>query len=152
MRELERLLAKIRKAGNFELNHDMWDRWGSQHASPEERATMNAGLAEASRERAAAKTALEALVTSTRAELPAELSAWVDAHDAYLAAFLEDCNAHGESDGTARSVAIRERSEWAEVRAGTRAFVDENVFYVTENAERYRQLFGIDPKTLADVE
>jgi hypothetical protein len=31
------------------------------------------------------------------------------------------------------------------VRAGTRAFVDENVFYVTLDAERYRRLFGIDP-------
>jgi hypothetical protein len=36
-------------------------------------------------------------------------------------------------------------AQWAEVRAGTRAFVDEDLYYVTENAERYRRLFGIDP-------
>jgi hypothetical protein len=148
MRELETLLARIRHAGMIELNHDMWDCWGSAHASPERRATMEADLADASRERIAAKTALEALVAATRAEAPAEIAAWADAKDAYLAAFLDDCVARGESDGTAASVATRERAEWAEVRAGTRTFVDENPCYVTENAERYRRMLGIDPQTL----
>jgi hypothetical protein len=152
MRELERLLAKLRKAGNIELSYDMWERWGSQHASPEEREAMQVAMRAASRERSTATPALEALVATTRREAPSEVAAWAGAHEAYLAAFLEDCAARGESAETAAHVANRERAEWAEVRAGTRAFVEENVFYVSEDAARYRQLFGIDPKTLEDVE
>lgn len=148
MRELEQLLAKIRNAGNIQLNYDMWDRHGREHATPEQRATMDADFANASRERDAAKTALAALVAATRVESPAEIAAWADAHDAYLAAFVADCAARDESGGTAAFVASRERAEWHEVRDGTRAFVDENVFYVTLDAERYRRLFGIDPQTL----
>lgn len=151
VRDLEQLLAKIRNADNIQLNYDMWDSHGRAHASAEQCATMEADLANASRERSEAKTALEALVAATRAEAPAEIAAWVDAHDAYLAAFVDDCATRGESDGTAASVAIQERAEWAEVRAGTRALVDENLFYVTLDAERYRRLFGIDPQTLEHV-
>ena len=151
MRDLERLLAKIRNAGNVQLNYDMWDSHGREHASAEQCATMEAELANASHERNAAKAALEALVATTRAEAPAEIAAWADAHDTYLAAFVDDCVARGESGGAAASVAIRERAEWAEVRAGTRELVDENLFYVTLDAERYRRLFGIDPQTLEHV-
>jgi hypothetical protein len=152
VRELEMLLARIRNAGMVQLNYDMWDQRGSEHASPEQRAAMEADLAGATRERVAANTELEALVAATRAEAPAEIAAWADAHDAYLAAFLEDRIARGEPDGTAASVATRERAEWAEVRAGARVFVDENLFYVTDDAKRYRHLFGIDPQTLERVD
>jgi cytidylate kinase len=144
VRELETLLARIRHAGMVQLNYDMWEQHGAAHASAEQRATMEADLAEASRARAAAIAALEALVAATRAD---ELAAWADAHDAYLAAFLDD-----GPDETAADVARRERAAWAEVRAGTRAFVDENLFYVTEHAERYRRCFGIDPQTLERVD
>jgi dGTP triphosphohydrolase len=152
MRELERLLAKIRNAGMVQLNYDMWEHWGAAHASPEYRATMKAGLAEASRDRDAAKTALETLVQTTRAEAPAEIVAWADAHDAYLAAFLEDCVTKGEPDSTAADLATRERAAWAEVRGGERAFVEENLHYVTDDPERYRRLFGIDLETLEDAD
>ncbi len=151
MRELETLLGKIRHAGMVQLNVDMWEQHGAEHASPEERATMAADLAAANQEQLAAKAALDALVSATRAAAPAEIAAWAAAHDAYLAAFLTDCAAKGEADGTAASVATDERARWTEVRAGTRAYVDENLFYVTENAERYRRLFGIDPKTLERI-
>jgi len=152
LRELETLLARIRNAGMVQLNYDMWDQHGSQHASPEQRATMEAALAGSTREQAAAKAELEALVATTRAEAPGELAAWADAHDAYLAAFLQELVARGEPDGTAAFVATRERAEWAEVRAGARVFVDENLFYVTDDANRYRRLFGVDPKTLERVD
>lgn len=151
VRALEQLLATIRNAGNIQLNYDMWDSHGRAHASAEQCATMEADLANASQARNAAKTALEALVAATRAEAPAEIAAWADAHDAYLAAFVDECVARGESDGTAASVAIRERAAWAEVRAGARELVDEDLFYVTLDAERYRRLFGIDPHTLEPV-
>jgi len=150
-RELETLLAKIRNAGMVQLNYDMWEQHGAAHASPEQRATMEADLADASRAQIAAKAALETLVARTRAESPAGLAAWADAHDAYLAALLADCAARGESDSIGASIATRERAEWAEVRAGTRAFVNEALAYVTENAERYRQWFGIDPQTLERI-
>jgi hypothetical protein len=145
VRELETLLARIRHASTAQLNYDMWERWGSVHASPAERAAMEAELEESMRERAAAKLELEALVAATRADAPDEIGAWAGAHDAYLAAFLDDCAERSESDGIGASVAIRERAAWAEVRAGTRTFVDENPFYVTLNVDRYRRLFGIDP-------
>lgn len=91
-------------------------------------------------------------MATTRAEAPAEIAAWADAHDAYLAAFLDECAAQGEADSTAASVATRERAEWAETRAGTRTFVNEHLSYVTMNAERYGRLFGIDPQTLERVD
>lgn len=145
VRELERLLATIRRAGGVQLDYDMWDRHGRQHASAEQCSAMDAEFANATREREKATSALEALVLATRAEAPTELTTWADAHDADLAAFLDDCAARGESESTAAFVARGEREHWAEVRAGKRAFVDENAFYVTMNAERYRRLFGIDP-------
>lgn len=145
-RQLETLLARIRNAGSIQLNYDMWDRHGAAHASAEERATMGSGFAEANRDQAQAKTALTALVATMRDSAPSELASWVQAHDAYLAGFLEDSS--NAPDRTAVFVATNERKEWAEVLAGTRAFVDENAFYVTLNRERYRRLFGIDPTTL----
>lgn len=151
MRELETLFAKIRNAGMMQLNYDMWDQHGSEHATPNQRAAMAADLEAATREQIAAKAALEALVARTRAEAPAEIAAWVDAHDAYLAAFLADCAARGEVDGTGAHVASQQRAAWAEVRRGTRVFADPELYYVTTNAERYRQLFGIDPQTLERI-
>ena len=145
VRELEHLLATIRRAGGVQLDYDMWDRHGRQHASAEQCSAMDAEFAKATRERENATSTLEALVIATRTQAPAELTVWADAHDAYLAAFLDDCAARGESEGTAAFVARGEREHWAEVRAGKRAFVDENVFYVTMNTERYRTFFGIDP-------
>lgn len=144
-RALETLLAQIRSAGNVLLNVDMWERWGAQHASADERARMEAEAATATSQRAAARTALAQLVAATRRDAPDEVLAWADAHDAYLAAFLDDCAAKGEAAEVAASVATDERAAWGEVRAGTRDVVDENPFYVTLNAERYRALFGIEP-------
>lgn len=152
IRELETLLGKIRIAGGILLNYDMWERWGAAHASPEERAKMDAEFSVASRDHGAAKIALETLVIATRADAPAELATWAELHDLCLAAFLDDCTARGESEGTAAFVARGERAQWAEVRAGARSFVDENHYYVTMNAERYRRLFGLDPQTLLHVD
>lgn len=148
VRELETLLATIRKAGMGQLNYDMWEQHGAQHAAPEERAAMAADLATALREHTQARSALASLVAATQAEAPAELCAWAEAHERYLAAFLADCAARDDEDSIGADVARREQAEWGEVRRGARLFVDENLFHVTENAERYRQLFGIDPQTL----
>ena len=145
VRELETLLAKMRNASAVQLNYDAWDRWGSANASPEEAATWNTDFANATREREAAKAALEALVANSAPEVR---HAWADAHETFLTAFLEECAAKKEFEGTVAFVAKNERSQWAEVRAGTRAFVEENVFYVTIDVNRYRRLFGIDPQTL----
>jgi hypothetical protein len=151
MRELEVQLARIRNAGNIQLNYDMWDRWGAQHASAEEKVRMEAEFAAANRASDAAKVALQALVAQTRTEAPHEIAAWADAHRAYLTAFLEDCQAQGKADSTEAFVARQEITQWGEVAAGTRTFVDENVFYVTMHRERYQALFGIEPDTLASV-
>jgi hypothetical protein len=152
MRALETLYAQIRHAGMIELHVDLWEHGGAASASPQQRAAMAAELAEASRQRLAARTALEELVTRTRAEAPADVAAWALAHHAYLSLFLHDCAERGESDSVGASVATRERAEWGEVRAGARAFVDENLAYVPIDAHRYRAHFGIDPRTLERVD
>lgn len=152
VREFETLLARIRKAGNVQLNYDMWERWGAQHATAQESAEMKAAFAQANREHSAATAALEALVSATRAEAPSEVVAWADAHDAYLAEYLQDCASEPDEGGTSAYVAGKERAEWAKVRAGTRSFVSENVFFVATARERYRRLFGLDPDTLEPVD
>jgi hypothetical protein len=151
MRELEKLLAQIRHAGMIALNIDMWQQYAGSNAPPQKHAEIEAELAEASRQRAAAKTALDELVARTRAEAPGELEAWALAHDAYLCWFLDECAKRGESDGLGAFVATRERAEWAEVRAGTRAIVDESLSHVPIDPDRYRRYFGIDPRTLERV-
>jgi hypothetical protein len=152
VRDLERQLARLAYCGNVELNYDMWDRWGAKHTTEEYRAEMERDIAEATKVRAEATALLEELVAKTRAEAPEEIAAWADAHDAYLAAFIADCKAKGDTDGTAAFVAEGERKEWAEVKAGTRTYVKENGYYVTVNHERYRKLFGIDRRTLERVD
>jgi hypothetical protein len=144
VQELETLLRTIRHAGNVLLNIDMWDRWGSQHASEEEKAQYGADAGEAMTTQARAKGELERLVTRTRSEAPTEIEAWADAHDKFLAAFIADCTKEGK-DETAAFVARGEREQWAQVRSGTLLYVDENVYYVTIDPVRYRELFGIDP-------
>ena len=146
VQELETLLKTIRDAGSVMLNIDMWDRWGSQHASEEEKAQYNADGAAALSTKANAQTELEALVKRTRAEAPAEIAAWCDLHDQFLAAFIADTakEANDERADTAVFVAKGEREAWAKVKAGELAFVDENVFYVSIDRARYRELFGID--------
>lgn len=145
MRELEKLLVTIRNACNNMVFNEMWEAHGREHATPEYIAEMEADVAESSRNRARATTELAALVTATRAECPHEIEAWVNAHQAYLSAFIADCVANGEGDSTGTMVANNEHVAWAEVRAGTRLFVDENAYYVTLNRERYIRLLGIDP-------
>lgn len=145
MRELETLLARIRAAKNVLLNYDMWDSQGASHAPDEVRARWEADAASARSQLSTTQAELEKQVATTRASAPGEIAAWADAHDQYLAAFLAECAAKGASADTAASVASEERAGWHEVRDGKRAFVDENVFYVTLNAERYRTLFGVDP-------
>jgi hypothetical protein len=148
VRALETLLARKRRSGNVLLNIDMWDRWGSAHASAEERARYGAEADAAHRERSEAVQGLDALVARLRVEAPDAIVAWADAHDAFLAAFvagLPDGGAPGSTASTARFVAEQERAAWAEVRRGERAWVDENVYYVSIDPDRYRAAFGIDP-------
>jgi hypothetical protein len=134
--ELETLLARIRRAKSVML----WDRYGRSSADDPQIQRMEASGGAAAEDRDAAMRALDVLVARLRVEAPAELAAWVDAHDALLAAFLA-----GTPEDTARMVATDERAAWAEVRAGTRNYVDENVAYVTPDPAQYRALFGIDP-------
>ncbi len=144
IRELETLLARIRNAGQGLLDMDMWDRWGSAHASAEERARRETDAANASSRKQAAQAELTALVTHLRAVEPAEIVAWADAHETFLVAFIAGCG-QASDKATERFVAEGERTAWAAVRAGTLSFVEENFYYVTIERERYRACFGIDP-------
>ena len=137
---LESLLARKRVAGAVLLDHDMWDRYGSQHAASEEAAERTARAATAEREHAATVHKLEALVEKLRATNPAAISAWAAAHEQLLVAFLA-----ATTDDTARLVATGEQAAWAEVARGERAFVDENYFYIKFDRALYRELFGFDP-------
>lgn len=144
VRALETLLARIRRSGGVLLNVDMWDRWGAANASDEEKARFTAEALAAQRDRGEAEQGLEALVARLRAEAPDAIVAWADAHDAFLAAFIAG-SPEGSHASTARFVAEQERAAWAEVRSGKRAWVAENVYYVTIDPGRYRALFGVDP-------
>lgn len=145
VRDLERLLATIAQACAVQLEYEGWEAHGKAFSSPEYAATMERDFAASVQSHAAATATLAALVARTRVEQPDAIVAWATAHDRYLAAFLAET-----TDDTARFVATRERAEWAEVAAGARAYVTENGFFVTANADRYRRLFGIDRHTLRD--
>jgi hypothetical protein len=151
MRELERLHAQIRNAELVAVNIDMWEHGGKASASPEQCAAKDAELAEAMQQNQAARTALEELVARTRAEAPSELAGWALAHHAYLSMFIDDCAARGELDSAAATTAMRQRAQWMEVRAGTRAIVDVDVAHIPIDEARYRSHFGIDPRTLERV-
>ena len=79
VRELERLLERIRTAESGQLNYEAWERWGSSNASPKECAAKEAELAGATRERDEARAALDALVATIRIGTPAERAAWAEA-------------------------------------------------------------------------
>lgn len=137
---LETLLRTIRRAGAIMLDMEMFDRYGRAMASPEEVRQRDTDAARAIEDHRLATAELSALVERTRREAPEVLAAWADAHAALLTAFL----AHA-TDATALHVARQELGQWAEVRAGTRGFVEENVYYIAIDRERYRALFGIEP-------
>jgi hypothetical protein len=150
-RELERLLGRIRHARMAEAHHDQWEHGGSSSASSEQRAAMESELAAAVRTRTEATAALTALVAQTRASAPTEIEAWVAAHLAYLDAFLRECAVRGDHYDAYASIAKRERAEWADVRAGTRAFVDETYLDPSLVPGLYGDLFGLDPRTFEDI-
>ena len=135
---LELLLARKRDARAVLFEHDMWDRYGSQHASSEEIAERKARADTAEREHAAMISKLEALVENLRVTNPAAIAAWAAAHDRLLVAVLAI-----PTDDTARFVATAERTAWAEVARGERAFVDENVFYIKLDPALYRESFDL---------
>ena len=147
VRALETHMAQLRACGAVMLGYDAWDRWGSSTATAEYRAYMEAEFADANDKSSSAEKALTALVEKLRAEVPSAVIAWADAHEAYLTAFIAECaqRPDDQTAQTAKSVAEGERAGWAEVRAGAKPFVQENPYYVTINAERFRALFGIDP-------
>ena len=147
MRELERLLARIRIAGGMQLYYDGWESHGKQFCDDKQIAEMERDLAKANADQDDAKRTLEACVMELRRHAPAELIAWVDAHIAYLEAFV----ASNEPDSTGVFVAKQEIEKWRDVRIGVLTYVDENVFYVTIDNARYRAFFGIDPQTLERV-
>lgn len=96
------------------------------------------------------------LVARLATMAPPEIAAWALAHHAYLGAFLHRCVERGESDTAAAAVARAARAQWAEVRAGARAFVEDNLgkasIEVAIDQRVYRSYFGIDPETFERVE
>jgi hypothetical protein len=143
-RELETWLAKIMGAGSAQVNVEMWERYGEQHATDAERAEMRNAVADANREMEQATAVLEALVRKLREEDPLALEAWILAHEEYLDTLIDEYEAKGDEDRLFD--ARRQREEWGEVRAGERAFINVN-HGVETRTELYRKLFGIDPRT-----
>jgi hypothetical protein len=147
VRALETLLARRRSASSELLSMDGYDRWGAATDTPENRARMEASAARASVEHREVTAELAALVERLRLEAPASIERWADAHDAFLAGFIEACAGAEPSSHAAvgEHVARRERAEWAAVKQGEKAFVDENVYYISRERERYLALFGVEP-------
>jgi hypothetical protein len=144
VRALETLLAKKRRAGVELLSFDGWDRWGRQHATPEVCARMEEDASRAQAERAAATHELTLLVERLRREAPGVIAEWADAHDRFLSELIASWRGD-ESRSTAVFVAEGERAEWAAVERGEKPFVEENVYYVTIDRERYFAIFGVEP-------
>lgn len=130
---LERLLRQRMLFGNNLLNLDFQERWGSEAQKAE--AAREARRLDGKARQVAAR--LAKLSRETRAEQPEAIAAWAAAHTELLDRFLADTD-----DDVARNVARSERAEWAEVAAGTRSYVERNVFYVRYDEELARQLFG----------
>lgn len=137
--ELERLLARRRALASGLLSLDMYDRWGAR--SDEDHRRTRDEMATLDAEQAAVVARLEARVAELRTADPEAVIRWAEAHLALLDAFL----ARAQPDSTEAFVARGERQAWEEVRAGTRARVEENVYFVAPERALYAELFGLDP-------
>jgi hypothetical protein len=135
---LERLLARKRQAGRELLDMDAYERWGAQHDSDEGRAQRAADAARSQTEYSLAVTELTALVERSRREA---IDRWAELHRQLLQQIIDAPGA----DSTAVFVAKEEQEGWQAVQRGEKAFVDENVFYIQLDRERYAALFGIAP-------
>jgi hypothetical protein len=135
--ELEALAKRIREASNLLLNADMFDRWGPKD-DVEQREAIEREAAQAEASRRAAVEQIERRMTELRARDPRPLEAWADAHVELLDEYLGRVAA----DTTEAFVARQEREQWLELRAGTRARVEQNIFYVRYDPALYLQLFG----------
>ena len=151
-RELEKLRVELHHADVIASNVSMWQDRAGSYSPPEEHAAQETDLAQAMRQRSVAKTALEELFARTRAEAPAEIEAWALAHEALVCWYLNDCAERGESDSTWAWSANQDRAAWAAVRAGGTPWVEERLSSTSIDRERYRRLFGIDPRTLERVD
>lgn len=151
-RELEKLRIQIHHAEMIAANVSMWQDRAGSYSPPEEHAAMEAELAKATRQRAAAKTEFDALFARTREETPAEIEAWALAHEAILCLFLNDCAERGESDSMSTWSAARDVEAWGALRAGAATWVSERLSSISLGRDRFRSLFGIDPQTLEAVE
>ncbi len=147
IRALETLLARKRRLGGQLLSFDGYDRWGAQHDTPENRAKMEAEAASAQAEHAAVVKELGELVARVRKEDAAAIDHWADLHCELLRAFEATCAGADESShaSTGAFVAKEEIEAWAAVKRGEKAFVEENVYYVAIDRERYVAAFGIEP-------
>lgn len=147
VRALESLLARKRRLGRELLSFDGYDRWGAQHDTPEHRAEMEADAARAQREHGEAVAQLGALVARLRETNPGAIERWAELHCELLRAFAASCAGADESShaSTGAFVAREEIDGWEAVKRGEKTFVDENVYYVAIDRERYRAAFGIDP-------
>lgn len=142
---LERLLARRRRLGSQLLSLDAYDRWGAR--STEEKAQAAEETRELQAARAQVTAELEAMVEQLRGRRPEAIREWALAHIELLEHFVASLGAEAEDKlSTERFVAERERDEWGEVRDGALPYVEENVFYVHLDPERYRQLFGFEPR------
>lgn len=149
VKALETLLTRKRNAGSMLLDQDMWERWGAQHASDDERAARNASAAAADEEHRACVEALERAVAGLRTTNPAVVAAWADAHDELLRGFIarNEVEAKANSSSMAATgvfVAGQEREGWSKVKRAELAFVDQNFFYISIDAADYARIFGFE--------
>lgn len=136
---LERLLRRRRTLGGRLLNADMFDRWGPKEG-PEFEA-MQTESAAATREHAEVSAALVARSAETFARDPEAVRSWAAAHIDLLESFIATYAAE-PNFSTHVFVAREESALWREVAAGTRPFVDENVYYVRVDAAQAAAYFG----------
>lgn len=137
--ELERLLRQRRALASALLNADAFDRWGPKDGPEYDEMMAAAAVDQAEHKRVTAE--LETRTQAARAEAPAAVQAWADAHIDLLTRFIA-ANADEPNHATACYVANKEREAWHEVKRGSRGYVDENCYYIHLPAEALAEWFG----------
>ncbi len=137
--ELERLLRQRRSLAGALLNADAFDRWGPKDGPEYDAVMASAAVDQAEHARITAE--LESRAKAARSEDPAAVEAWADAHIDLLTRFAA-ANAADPNQSTACFVANEEREAWHAVKRGTRAYVDENCYYIHLPADALAEWFG----------
>lgn len=138
---LEALLVELRTCSQHSLDIEMYERFG--HATEQQLDEYAKQLGYSPSRAWALRSELETLVADCRKNHPKALEYWISAHIELLREQI--CRHQDDPENqhsTTISVATYTIGYWEKVRAGSLAFVEENIPYLSNKAELYSTLFG----------